>query len=244
MTSTDNVLYFIVNRPADTVDDGQLSVIRGFETYEAYGGAFNDIASFDRGADMFDGHDGNDTAFGALGYDTLYGGIGADSLNGGNGADLLFGGNQNDTLHGGHGNDTLDGGRGSDVIDGGTGRDRILLFLGDDTVTGGEGNDSFVFNRTQTGVHTITDFTSGADRLMFNDVLLQFGPATGGLDPTRFTIGAAVGSQAQFVLTYDAGADISTLLWDPNGDNPAGGTYAVARFDGQVDIAASDILII
>ncbi len=240
----DNVLYFIVDRFANTVDDGQLSQISGFETYRAYGGIQNDIASFDSGDDLFRGQDGNDTAFGASGDDSLWGERGADSLIGGTGGDQLFGGTQNDTLLGGHGADTLKGGRGSDEIFGGSGHDRILLNLGNDTVTGGDGNDRFVFNRNQTGLHTFTDFTTGADHLVINDILLQFGPSPGNLDPTLFSVGAAVGAEAQFVLTYDATTDVSTLHWDPNGEDPAGGTYAMARFTGQVDLTASDILII
>lgn len=240
----DNVLYFIVDTFDGTVDDGQLSLITGFETYNAIGGALADIASFDAGNDSFLGQDGDDTCFGGLGDDSLYGGQNNDSLMGGDGNDVLLGSGQNDALFGGAGTDRLNGGRGQDVMDGGAGRDRILLYLGNDTVTGGADADKFIFYRNQSGQHTITDFDSGRDQLQFNPNLLQFGPASGRLDPALLSFGAASGAQAQFVLTYDAGTDTSSLLWDPNGDNPAGGVYGIALFTGQITLTADDILIL
>lgn len=240
----DNVLYFIVDTFANRVDDGQLSRIIGFETYRATGGTFNDIAAVDEGNDLFQGLGGNDTGLGNLGDDTLRGDDGADSLMGADGNDLLQGGTEQDTLIGGLGADTLIGNAGSDVIDGGDGRDRIVLNLGNDTVTGGAGADKFVFNGNQTGYHVFTDFVSGQDQLLFNPVLLQFGPGSGPLDPDLLSIGAASGPQAQFVLTYTSGTNISTLLWDPNGDNPAGGAYALIRFTGEITLTAGDIFIL
>ena len=50
-------------------------------------------------------------------------------------------------------------------------------------------------------------------------------------------------SQAQFVVVYDAGTDRTQLNWDPNGDDPTGGAYELALFDGDVTILAGDILI-
>ena len=239
-----NVLYFIVDGSDGSVDDGQLSVLTGFETFHATGGAQADIASFAAGDDVFMGLFGADTCFGGLGKDTLSGGRDTDSLIGGDADDVLIGGGQNDALYGGAGNDSLTGGRGADVIDGGAGRDRILLYLGDDTVTGGDGADKFVFNRNQSGSHLLTDFTHGQDLLLFDPSLLQFGPGSGPLDPSLFAVGAAVGSQAQFVLQYNAETGLSRLTWDPNGDNPAGGVYGIARFTGEVTLTAEDILIL
>ena len=53
VVTTDYNLYFIVNVSDGSVDDGQLSIISGFEHYEAIGGNFDDIASFDGGNDSF-----------------------------------------------------------------------------------------------------------------------------------------------------------------------------------------------
>ncbi len=239
-----NVLYFIVDTFAGSVDDGQLSQINGFETYHVTGGSLDDISSFDIGNDTFFGRDGDDTSFGGLGDDSLSGGRQNDSLVGAEGNDWLFGSGQDDILDGGDGDDRLLGGRGQDVIDGGAGRDRIMLYLGNDTVTGGADADRFIFNRNESSVHTLTDFTSGSDRLLIDDRLLQFGPGPGDLDPSRLSYGSASGPQAQFVLVYDAGSDRSSLLWDPNGNMPAGGNYILARFEGQVVLTAFDITIL
>ena len=222
----DNVLYFIVDSFDGSVDDGELSVLTGFETFHATGGRFADIAAFLDGNDSFNGLKGADTAIGGLGNDRLIGGAG------------------NDSLTGGAGNDRLNGGPGQDMIFGGAGADRIVLYLGNDIASGGAGADTFIFNQDQTGLHTLTDFASGTDQLRFNPALLQFAPGSGSLDPALLSFGSAVGVQAQFVLTYDAGSDQSTLLWDPNGADLTDGAYALARFTGQVTLEASDIFIL
>ena len=236
-------LYFIVDGFDGSVDDGNLSTISGFEYYFAQGAGFADIASFAGGADVFLGAAGADTAFGLGGDDQLYGDSGGDFLDGGEGKDFLYGGAQDDTLAGNSGNDFIAGGNGSDLIDAGAGADRVVLYLGNDTVTGGSGADRFLFNNTQSGTHHVTDFESGIDRLEFNDALLQSPPPVGALDPSLISYGAAAGAQAQFVVVYDAINDVTRLNWDPNGEDPTGGYYGLATFDGDVTILASDILI-
>lgn len=238
-----NVLYFIVDMTNGRVDDGSLSKITGFERYEVYGDRFADIASFDIGNDFFRGYAGNDTAFGQGGFDTLYGDSGADSLDGGDGNDSVYGGSQDDLLLGMAGNDYLVGGSGADVVYAGAGADRIILQQGNDTVTGGSGTDRFMFNETVSGQHLIMDFDGSADSLEFNAGLLQSGAPSGALDPSQFNIGTAVGSQAQFVLRYDAAEDLTYLDWDVNGDDPSGAVLALAVFDGNVTVQADDILI-
>jgi len=61
------------------------------------------------------------------------------------------------TLYGYGGNDTMIGGSGNDAFYGGA---------GNDTMTGNAGNDSYVLE-TGWGSDTITDFTVGADRILF-----------------------------------------------------------------------------
>ncbi|MDA8672766.1 hypothetical protein N9M46_06940, partial [Gammaproteobacteria bacterium] len=98
----------------------------------------------------------------------LIGGAGNDTATGSTGADTLTGGAGNDALTGGAGNDVISGGEGVDTITGGTGKD---------TMTGGAGADTFVFSAngtastpavnvsTLSATDTITDFTSGTDKL-------------------------------------------------------------------------------
>lgn len=106
-------VYFIIGADG-LIDDGNLSVITGFERYHVYGqGRADDIISL--GA-------GNDTAEGFAGDDTLFGMDGRDRLKGGAGRDALYGGD---------GRDTLNGGAGDDVLTGGAGADRFVFTRGD-----------------------------------------------------------------------------------------------------------------
>jgi len=79
---------------------------------------------------------------------------------------------------------------------------------------------------------------------VFEGAFLQNAPADGPLDPALLSQDTATGTPAQFVLRYDALTDVTALLWDPNGADPAGGTYSLATFSGQAAIAATDIFII
>ena len=179
------------------------------------------------GAELVKAGGGNDSLWGEADGDTLNGNAGDDAIFGGTGADRLIGARGIDTVWGEDGDDTL-----------------VMGYDGDDVVYGGAGADRFVFNQNQTGNHLIMDFEHGLDRLKISQMLLQTPPPTGALDPALVSYGAAVGAEAQFVLTYDAATDTSQLLWDPNGDDPSGGAYALARFDGAVTLTASDITII
>lgn len=247
---------------AGTVDDGLGTVISGFENYIilAQGPA---LVTFGAGNDFFYGGNSADSVTGGAGNDYIESNGGADSLTGDAGAEKMMAGSANDSLFGGADSDTLNGNANDDLIFGGTGADRVIGargydtvwgedgddtivagYEGDDVLYGGAGADKFLFNQSQTGNHLIMDFDHGVDRLKISQMLLQWAPPTGALSSSLLSYGEAVGSSAQFVLTYDEGTNISQLLWDPNGDDPAGGTYALTRFDGEVTLTASDIFII
>ena len=53
----------------------------------------------------------------------------------------------------------IDGGKGDDYLDG---------FEGNDRLTGGEGSDTFVISLYHDGIDTVTDFTSGEDKLLMS----------------------------------------------------------------------------
>ena len=153
------------------------------------GATGNDTLSGGDGNDILIGLAGNDTLDGGNGDDTLRGGAGNDTLNGGAGIDAA---NYKDAANGvtvslaivgaqatGDGNDTLigienligsafadtlTGDAGANRINGGTGADTINGGGGADTLIGGAGNDTFVFSAAS-GQDTVTDFTSGADKL-------------------------------------------------------------------------------
>lgn len=220
--SDNSPLYFIVNGSNGRVDDGSLSVITGFDRYEARGGALNDIAGLGSRDDTFRGGGGNDSGYGMDGRDLLIGGTGDD---------LLLGGGGNDTLHGGPGSDTLVGGDGDDVINGGKGQDLR---------TGGAGADVFVFGLTEDSLDTITDFTSGEDRIRYAGAGIGiYGPDLGRLQPGDLQIGGSTATPGVFVLQYDSDTDTSDLLWSDTGN----GAYLLMRFTGHVNMVASDIIL-
>ncbi|MDZ4392537.1 calcium-binding protein [Cypionkella sp.] len=215
-------LYFIVNAANGSVDDGSLSVITGFEHYEARGGALADIASLGAGDDTFRGGGGNDTGFGMDGQDLLMGITGDD---------LLYGGGGNDTIYGGVGQDSLFGGDGNDVLHGGEGQD---------TLTGGAGADVFAFGFNDNGLDLITDFTSGEDHIRYAGAGIGiYAPDLGPLDPGDLQIGGSTSTPGVFVLQYDSDADTSELLWSGTGN----GAYLLMRFTGNVSMVASDIIL-
>lgn len=215
--------YFVVDAEGN-VDDGNLSVLTGFERFEVFGSALADFMSL--GAL-------DDRAWGAKGNDTIYGNGGNDVLRGEAGDDLLYGGDGNDRLLGAGGSDQLFGGAGNDTLVGG---------LGNDTLTGGAGADMFYFNAKDYGGSLITDFETGVDRIKYWSGFLGI-DYKGRVDTSMFSVGEAVGTHAQFVLIYWEQWDETWLHWDDNGANPAGGTYALMRFSGHVDVAAGDLFL-
>jgi len=88
----------------------------------------------------------------------------AASVTAGAGADTITGGLLNDTINGGDGNDSITGG------------------VGKDSLTGGAGVDTFVFAANATGAvvsnqanpDTISDFTSGTDKLQIAQAVSAF----------------------------------------------------------------------
>ncbi|VEP12805.1 conserved hypothetical protein [Hyella patelloides LEGE 07179] len=147
-----------------------------------------DILNGELGDDLLDGGNNNDTLNGGDGDDTLNDSNGQDALNGELGNDLLNGGNNNDTLNGGDGNDTLNGSNGQDILNGelgndllngGDNNDTLNGGDGDDTLNGGRGNDlltgsaganTFVYNRSQTGIDIITDFKVAEDVIDISNI--------------------------------------------------------------------------
>ena len=168
--------------------------------------------------------------------DTLTGGNLADSLSGGGGNDSLDGGGANDTLLGGGGNDTLLGDAGNDILDGGGANDRLIGGLGNDTLTGGLGADRFVYNNSNEGPDTITDFNVSQDFIRVSSA--GFGGLTtigGTLTPSRFA--TAENGTAKFI--YSGGV----LQYDSDLAN-SGGLVTIATLTGSPGLTAARIEVI
>src|SRR5262249_60872501 len=127
--------------------------------------------------------------------------------------DALTGSGGGDSLNGGPGNAFLVGGAGNDALEGG---------VGQDSLNGGDGSDSFVFRQTLPaagGVDFITDFTSGSDKLLFDNAAFTALGADGDFTAGdgRFLAGAGrtTGADADDRLIYDTTP--GTLWYDADG---------------------------
>ncbi|WP_024969794.1 calcium-binding protein, partial [Microcystis aeruginosa] len=142
--------------------------------------------------------------------DTLDGGSEYDSLLGGTGNDSLFGDTEDDTLIGGDGNDTL---------------------------TGGSGSDQFVYNNSNEGPDSITDFGfGGADAIVLS---------SGGFDGLT-TIGGTLTSSL-FATAENGTAKIiysgGVLSFDQN-LSATGGLVTIATLTGAPTLNAGNIQVI
>ncbi len=155
------------------------------------GGAGADTLTGGEGDDDLRGGAGADRLIGGAGDDNLLGASGADTLDGGAGVDTAFystasegvsvnladgtgtqGEAAGDTLNsienlfGSRHNDLLIGDAEANRLSGNAGNDTLSGGGGNDTLDGGEGNDTFVTSPGG-GSDTITDFGTGANRLVF-----------------------------------------------------------------------------
>ncbi len=129
-------------------------------------GADPDIAQFFFTTDLANGLENDDAA------EVLLGGNANEVINGNGGYyDAIFGGGGNDLITGGGGGvDNLNGGSGNDVISAGMGDDSLTGGSGNDVLSGGDGSDTFLFDLSQSGADTLTDFDGASDILSFTGV--------------------------------------------------------------------------
>ena len=83
----------------------------------------------------------------------------------------IIGDSGNDRLTGNSLNNTLTGGGGNDQLTGQDGNDSLIGGSGDDLLTGGNGSDNFIFNSSNLGIDTISDFTSGSDKIVLSKAI-------------------------------------------------------------------------
>ena len=165
----------------------------------------------------------------------------ADAVKAFGGNDIVNGNDGNDRIWGGAGRDQLNGGRGNDKLYGEAGNDKLSGGVGLDSLTGGGGNDQFIFTISgPTNKKTITDFTSGADKLVFDNAVFT-GLATNGAlsaDALAFGVKAADASD-RFVYDQATGS----LWYDRDGKGGSGQTLIADLQDGAA-LVAGDFLII
>lgn len=237
---------------SDIIDGGN-----GNDTIATYGGddsvtggIGNDILLGNTGDDTLMGEDGNDTLLGGQGNDSVSGGsgndilsgdVGDDTLSGGDGNDLLFGGQGADSLAGDAGDDTLLGGQGSDTLVGGSGNDFMAGDQGADVLTGGEGNDTFAFlgyGKTESaaalGEDTITDFTTGSDKIALDRAL--FSAIGDTLEAAEFEKAAQVNGASEAKMIYNT--QTGQLVYNPT--TAEGDEVVIATLTGNPDLNFGD----
>jgi len=157
---------------------------------------------------------------------------------------VLYGEGGNDTLTGSSGNDILSGGAGNDTLNGGAGNDILLGGAGNDILTGGAGNDTFVFESILDGIDSITDFTSGQDRLELaqrelSDLLAEMRDNDGLLPENRFTAnntGVATDASQRIIYDLKTGA----LWYDADGSGEGVATQFATLGNKPNNLKASD----
>jgi hypothetical protein len=154
------------------------------------------------------------------------------------GATTLTGSAWADTLTGGTGNDTLTGGIANDTLNGG---------LGNDILTGGLGNDTFVFNTTLNATSnkdTLTDFTSGADKIHLSKEIMTALGSVGNLSESEFYAapGAVKGFDANDRIIYNT--TTRALYYDADGSG-AGAAIQMAIIGATpTPLVWSDFIIV
>jgi hypothetical protein len=219
-----------------------------------YGGAGDDVYRVDSIGDVVS--ELNSQGLDSGGVDTIEASIsytlatyfekltltGTAAINGtGNSADNRMKGNDfANVLSGMEGADNISGGGGSDVIIGGAGKD---------TLDGGSGADTFMFGIADaTSTDRITDFNMAeGDKLgiMSIDYGLREGRGliSGNLDPAYFATVSGfspqgtVAGHGQFLYNTSN----YTLLWDKDGAGTVYSGVAIATFNSNIGLTASNI---
>ncbi|WP_157216611.1 calcium-binding protein [Flavisphingomonas formosensis] len=231
----DDQLTGDANNNVLTGNAGNDTLVGGLGDDTLNGGAGLDMASYASAATAVTvnlslagaqatGGGGNDTLIsienvtGSAYGDVLTGSAQANSIYGGNGNDIIDAGSSNDTVDGGYGNDVIKGAGGDDVLIGGVGSDTITGGAGADTLTGGTQADTFVYlavgDSAPATADRITDFAAG-DILDLGaiDANTKIGGNQAFVQASAFTHAAG-----EFTVSYDAGTNTTTALFDTNGD--------------------------
>ncbi|UXE59018.1 MAG: hypothetical protein KA717_24060 [Woronichinia naegeliana WA131] len=132
------------------------------------------------------------------------------------------------------------GTNGKDVILGTNLGDILSGGLGNDTLTGSDGGDSFLFNATNEGIDTITDFSVGSDYLLIKGSAFGGGLVSGDtITSAQFIIGtAATNASQRFIYNATNGA----LFFDVDG-NGATSAIQFATLNPKLGLTFEDIFI-
>jgi len=168
--------------------DGNNTITAGAGDNKVTTGTGNDTITTGAGNAIICGGDGNNTITAGVGDNKVTTGTGDDTITTGDGAGIVISGAGHDTITTGDGADIVVSGAGHDIITTGAGADIIFSGEGDDIITAGAGADIidsgagndrialgadggdidtviFGANAATNGSDTITQFTTGVDKL-------------------------------------------------------------------------------
>lgn len=217
------------------------------------GSNFNDTLTGDSGANVLDGHGGNDTMAGGADNDAYFVNTSGDVVmeDSGAGTDTVFssvsytlGSNvENLTLLDGAGSITATGNTADNVIVGNTSSNYINGGFGNDTLTGGVGVDAdfFVFDTTlnaAANVDHITDFNDANDSFVLNHAVFTT-LGVGEIAANQFQIGAAADSASDRII-YNQGT--GEIFYDADGDL-AGAAILFATVNPGISLSNHDFIV-
>jgi serralysin len=127
------------------------------------------------------------------------------------------------------------GNAGDNVITGGARADFLFAGAGIDTLVGGAGADLFFFDAAVNGVDAVADFTSGSDRLAFNQSVFAHTPTFALVQGA----GAQVATSTNSTFLYDSTTGL--LSYDADG-NGAGAAIAIATLSPSLSLALTDFV--
>lgn len=157
-----------------------------------------------------------------------------EDIAGGAGGDVIVG----DAKH-----NRLAGNGGADIIDGGAGRDTLWGGQGRDVLTGGDGADAFVFNVAvrKSNADTITDFTSGVDRIQLDGDVFDALGRTFNKNEFYAAAGATKAHDKTDHIIYDT--ITGRLYYDEDAKGGHGGVL-IAKLEGAPAINWHDFAIV
>ncbi len=233
----------------------------GTNTFSATGNGHDNTLTGNTAGNILDGGSGRDTLIGGAGNDTyvvdnasdVIQETGADSSDtvrswvdwtlGDNLENLILLGTKPLNSSGNALNNTLTGNGSNNILNGGNGNDLLDGASGNDTLTGGAGADTFAFTtplNALRNVDTITDFTSGTDRIQLAPAIFRDMGFSGSPGSDAFFHLGATAQDADDRILYDQA--VGSLYYDADG---AGALAAVqfATLLGSPLLTYSDIYV-
>ncbi|MGL5874602.1 MAG: calcium-binding protein, partial [Xenococcaceae cyanobacterium] len=148
-------------------------------------------------------------------------------------------------------NNNIVGNRGNNILDGKAGDDTINSNSGNDTIAGGKGGDRFIYKNDDTDraldLDTITDFTSGIDRIVLSKNIFTALKSLAGDDfseRSEFAVVAddrAVATSKAFIVYSVASKH---LFYNQNGSSPGlGSGKQFVILNGVTSLSAKDFII-